>query len=72
MMIDKNKNYVTRDGFDVRIIATDAKGRYPIVGLVDMDNAEYPRQWTEDGKADYRSYVNTNYDLVEKEGGDHD
>lgn len=65
-MIDLNKQYQTRDGFDVRIIATDAKGRYPIVGLVDMDNTEYARKWTEDGKADFRSYVKTNYDLVEK------
>lgn len=64
-MIDVNKRYVTRDGFDVRIIATDAKGRYPIVGLVDMENAEYCRQWTEEGKADYRGFVKTNYDLVE-------
>lgn len=65
-MIDPNKSYVTRDGFPVRIIATDAKGRYPIVGLVDMVNAEYCRQWTEDGKADYRGYVRTNNDITEK------
>ena len=67
-MIDSNKQYTTRDGFPVRIVATDAKGRYPIVGLVDMDNAEYSRQWTADGKADIRSNVTTNYDLIEKGG----
>lgn len=65
-MIDVNKKYQTRDGFDVRILATDAKGTYPIVGLVDMDNAEYARHWTNEGKADFRGYVKTNYDLVEK------
>lgn len=64
-MIDPSKQYTTRDGMAVRILATDAKGRHPIVGLVDVENAEYPRQWTEDGKADYRSFVTTNYDLVE-------
>lgn len=67
-MIDTTKNYTTRDGFGVRIIATDAKGCYPIVGLVDVGNAEYSRQWTEDGKADYRHYVKSNYDLIEKGG----
>ena len=64
-MINVNKSYMTRDGFPVRIIATDAKGRFPIVGLVDMENAEYPRQWTHEGKADIRDYVKTNYDLIE-------
>lgn len=66
-MINCNKNYTTRDGFPVRIIATDAKGRFPIVGLVDMKNAEYARHWTAEGKADLRRNVATNYDLVEKE-----
>jgi hypothetical protein len=50
-MIEPGKSYTTRDGFPVRIIATDAKGRFPIVGLVDMVNAEYARHWTEEGKA---------------------
>lgn len=69
-MIDPSKKYQTRDGFDVRIIATDAKGRYPIVGLVDMENAEYAKHWTAEGKADFRRHVRTNYDLVEVgEGG---
>lgn len=65
-MINCNKSYTTRDGFPVRIIATDAKGRFPIVGLVDMVNAEYARHWTAEGKADLRRNVTTNYDLVEK------
>jgi hypothetical protein len=65
-MIDPDKQYTTRDGFDVRIIATDAKGTYPIVGLVDVGNAEYAHHWTEDGKADFRRHVRSNYDLIEK------
>lgn len=64
-MLDPGKNYMTRDGFPVRIVATDAKGRFPVVGLVDMDDAEYTRQWTSEGKSDLRDYVRTNYDLVE-------
>ena len=64
-MINCNKSYTTRDGFPVRIIATDAKGRFPVVGLVDMVNAEYARHWTEEGKADLRRNVKSNYDLIE-------
>lgn len=64
-MINCNKSYTTRDGFPVRIIATDAKGRFPIVGLVDMVNAEYAHHWTEEGKADLRRNVKSNYDLIE-------
>ena len=64
-MINCNKSYTTRDGFPVRIIATDAKGRFPVVGLVDMVNAEYARHWTAEGKADLRRNVKSNYDLIE-------
>lgn len=67
-MIDCKKNYITRDGFPVRIIATDAKGLFPIVGLVDLGDNEYPRQWSTEGKTDLRRNVKTNYDLVEKGG----
>ena len=60
----------TRDGFNVRIVSWNAKGRFPIVGLVDMVNAEYARQWTENGSADLRPNIKSNYDLViEEEGG---
>lgn len=65
-MISINGRYQTRDGFPVRILATDAKGTYPIVGMVDLGDVEYSRQWTSDGKADYRKNVTTNYDLVER------
>lgn len=68
-MVDINKKYQTRDGMPVRLLAMDAKGTYPVIGLVDVGNAEYSRQWTEDGKADFRGYVKTNYDLVEVEKG---
>lgn len=61
----KSKKLTTRDGFPVRIITTDAKGQYPVVGLVDLGDTEYSRQWTAEGKSDFRSYVRTNYDLIE-------
>jgi len=64
-MIDQNKKYMTRDGMPVRILTLDAKGTYPVVGLVDVGNAEYAHHWTEAGKADFRGYVKSNYDLVE-------
>ena len=54
----------TRDGFPVRLLAFNIKGRYPIAGVVDLGEEEYVRKWTEEGKADMRPNVNTNYDLV--------
>ena len=68
MTIEINKQYKTRDGMAVRILATDAKGRFPIVGLVDVGNAEYARHWKADGRADLRPNVTTNYDLMDEEG----
>lgn len=67
-MIDCNKRYQTRDGFPVRILATDIKSRYCIAGVVQLGDDEYVRQWTADGKADYRRNVTTSYDLIEKGG----
>ena len=61
----------TRDGFPVRLLAFDVKGRYPIAGVVQLGDDEYCRQWTKDGKGDRRPNVRTNYDLViEVEGGE--
>lgn len=61
----------TRDGFPVRLLAYDIKGTYPVAGVVDLGESEYCRQWTKEGKGDFRSYVRTNYDLViEVEGGE--
>lgn len=64
-MIDCSKRYQTRDGFPVRILATDLKSRYCIAGVVLLGDDEYVRQWTAEGKADYRRNVRTNYDLIE-------
>ena len=59
----------TRDGFPVRLLAFNIKGRYPIAGVVDLGDEEYPRVWTTEGKADLRPNVKTLYDLVIDNGG---
>lgn len=45
-MIDINKKYQTRDGFPVRIVATDIKGRYPILGVIDLGEEEFAVKYT--------------------------
>lgn len=53
---DSSKKYrvVTRDGREVKIICTDAKGNFPVIGLVpdDMNDAssESPISFTTNGK----------------------
>ena len=45
-----SRKVVTRDGRPVRILFTDAKGYYPIVGLIDYDDKrDYPESYTENG-----------------------
>lgn len=49
------RKVVTRRGKDVRIICTDAKGDYPVVGLIhyrDGDERESPNTYTENGSYD--------------------
>ena len=70
MAIEKNKRYRTRDGFPVRILATDIRGAFPIAGVVNLGEEEYVHQWTMEGKHDRRPNVKTPYDLVEIEKGD--
>ena len=45
-----SRKVVTRDGKPVRILCTDAKGDYPIVGLIYYhDEREIPENYTENG-----------------------
>ena len=45
-----NRKVVTRDGKNVRIICTDAKGDYPVIGLISsLDNEDYPWRFRMDG-----------------------
>lgn len=39
----------TMDGYPVRLLDFDAKGSFPIVGVVDMDGEELPYSWDADG-----------------------
>ena len=48
-MIDKNKQYKTRDGREVRIYATDGATIYPVQGAVRCGDGWYARSWTKDG-----------------------
>ena len=44
-----NRKVVTRYGRPVRIICTDAKGCYPVIGLVLSKDVEDPNGYTENG-----------------------
>ena len=72
MDIDINKKYRARNGREVRIICTDAKGLFPIVGLMDIQGAEQPIRYLVNGRHDCRSNVSTpldlEFELVEKGG----
>jgi hypothetical protein len=49
-MIDKNKQYKTRDGREVRIYATDGAGTYPVQGAIRHEDGWYLAQWKQSGK----------------------
>ena len=49
-LANPNRKVVTRDGRNVRIRCTDAKGNCPIVGLVDYNDTEIPLVFTEKGR----------------------
>lgn len=48
-MIDKNKNYTTMDGLEVRIYATDGTGNFPVHGAVLSNCGWILAEWSEDG-----------------------
>ena len=58
---DPNRKVITRDGHSVRIICTDAKYSYPIVGLVSQNDYEVTYNFRKDGFA--TSYGDSDYDL---------
>ncbi|HET8685549.1 MAG TPA: hypothetical protein VFM18_02655 [Methanosarcina sp.] len=49
MTINFTKPVQTRDGLPVRILCTDRKDDYPIVGLVKYQSGEEVRTWTDSG-----------------------
>ena len=48
-MIDKSKQYRTRDGREARIYATDHSGTFPIVGAIFTDAQWLATSWTSEG-----------------------
>jgi len=51
-MIDFNKPLKTRSGLNVRIICTDRKGDWPVIGLVEVaPGKEQCLSWKHDGRA---------------------
>lgn len=60
-LANPSQNVVTRNGKPVRILCTDAKGDYPVVGLVyctDGDERESPESFTENGSYDISNEEN--------------
>lgn len=56
-----------RNGYPARIVATDAKGKYPIVALVDVGSEELALRYTQEGRANASNGIISNYDLVVEE-----
>ena len=44
------RKVITRDGRNVRIKCTDARGGHPVIGLVDRGDYEAPKSFTKDGR----------------------
>lgn len=68
------KGYIqTRSGNNVRILCDDAKGEYPLIGLVEDELCERPMQWTLKGKYIALRKEPHRHDLVmfvQEKGGD--
>lgn len=62
MKIEVGKAYETRDGCLVRVICTDAKCEYPVVGLRSLPEREVLNTWTTGGR--YDTNEEDSYDLV--------
>ncbi len=61
-MINKDKQYKTRDGREVRIYATDGGGIYPVHGAIKGEHEWVLNKWSDDGKFELHNHK---YDLIE-------
>lgn len=61
--IDKDKQYTTRDGREVRIYATDGAGLCPVHGAIRESNGWYSCKWSSCGK--YSEEPDSPSDLIE-------
>ena len=64
-MIDKNKEYTTRDGREVRIYATDGNRSFPVHGAVREHDGWSFASWTCTGNHDI-GCGESEHDLIEK------
>lgn len=64
-MIDINKQYRTRDGLPVRILAADVKSRFPVIYAVKINEREFIYSCTTEGKYYAGSESTTPRDLIE-------
>jgi hypothetical protein len=62
-MIDKNKQYRTRDGREVRIYATDGNGNNLVHGAIHVDGEWVQFCWMQDGSCDGKAGLP--YNLIE-------
>lgn len=53
------KSVCTRSGNNVEILKWNARGKYPIIGIINLDDEDIEMSWTKEGKT--AEYVN---DLV--------
>ena len=50
-LADPSKKVVTRDGRPVRILCTDARGKYPVIALIEYDDtSDCAYSYTKDGR----------------------
>lgn len=49
MALDLTKPVQTRDGYPVRILATDLRSEYPVVGIISHPDYDEVETWTLDG-----------------------
>ena len=62
-MIDINKKYVTRDGREVRIYATDGRDPFPVHGATKEKYGWNMETWSEGGRC--YAYMERDKDLLE-------
>ena len=60
-MISVDKQYRTKNGYEVRIYAVDGNGLYKVHGAVFIHGGWHPNSWPANGK----HTVNPDFDLIE-------
>lgn len=66
MTISMDKEYMTRDGREVRIYAVDGRAKYPVHGAVKCNDGWADKTWVASGTAYAFKVGATSGDLIEK------